>query len=71
MKSDGSRRGDEEERAAGEADVLVQVESEPYRQFSDWLDGELTKLIARWERHAAPAAGQVSRGRFRRVRARS
>jgi hypothetical protein len=52
-----------EERTEELGEVLVQLESEPYRLFEEWLDLELAKLVAKWQHTAAPAAGQSSRAR--------
>ena len=37
-------------------DVPIRVGLVPYVEFSQWLDGELEKLIARWQDKAAPCA---------------
>ena len=37
-------------------DVPIRVGLAPYVAFSRWLDGELEKLVARWQDKAAPCA---------------
>ena len=37
-------------------DVPIRVGRAPYVEFSRWLDGELEKLVARWQDKAAPCA---------------
>ena len=37
-------------------DVPIRVGLAPYVAFSRWLDGELAKLVTRWQDKAAPCA---------------
>ena len=37
-------------------DVPIRVGLVPYVAFSRWLDGELDKLVTRWQDKAAPCA---------------
>jgi len=39
-----------------DGEVRVLVTSQAYAEFSDWIDGELTKLVVRWAHRAAPNA---------------
>ena len=53
-------------RASPYGDVPVKVASEPYQEFTRWLDRELEQLVARWAHAAAPNASprRSSRCRF-------
>ena len=37
-------------------DVPIRVRLAPYVAFSHWLDGEIEKLVLRWQGKAAPCA---------------
>jgi hypothetical protein len=37
-------------------DVPIRVRLAPFMAFSEWLDGELEKLVLRWQDRAAPCA---------------
>jgi hypothetical protein len=34
--------------------------TQPYREFSQWMDGELEKLVGRWKHLASPNAGRAT-----------
>ncbi len=37
----------------------VALESEPFIAFEQWMDTELSKLVARWQPYAAPIAARA------------
>ena len=51
--------------ARDHSDVLVNVASKSYREFSRWMGHELEKLVARWSHVAAPSVSRKPRFRFR------
>jgi hypothetical protein len=44
--------------AIHELDEPMRVRRGSYRRFSQWIDEDLSRLIARWLHTAAPAAGR-------------
>lgn len=49
----------------GYGHVPVETASESYREFTRWLEGELTGLVARWAHLATPRRPRSGRARFR------
>jgi hypothetical protein len=48
-------------KARHEDPILGQLlRTQPYREFSQWMDGELEKLVGRWKHLAAPNAERNS-----------
>jgi hypothetical protein len=41
--------------------TMVIVESQPFVDFDQWMDGQLDNLVARWIHLAAPNAARVRR----------
>lgn len=54
----GARKAMDEHLAPDVAhlDTTLEVDSEPFVQFEQWLDSELDKLVTRWLPYAAPNA---------------